>query len=305
MYTKILVPLDGSELSERVLPYARSFAKALKLPVELLQAVDPGIIDTLCDPERGRYIDIVEADMKANMQSYLGRVAGSFEGASTVTCFVAIGNPAEIIVDRGAADSATLIAMSTRGRSGVQRWVLGSVADKVLHSSASDMLLVRGNESAEAGNREARLKTVIVPLDGSHLAEKAVPYAVELARRMKLEILLLRAYALPASIYFSGEEYGPDLGQLTEQIRDEAQGYLEAKVQQLRSEGLADVSSVLLQGEGAAEIIDTAQRTSDNLVAMCTHGRSGLSRWVLGSVTERVILHSGDPVLVIRASAEA
>lgn len=304
MYTKILVPLDGSELSERVLPYARSFAKALKLPVELLQVIDPAVIETLSDPERGRYVDIVEADMKGNVQDYLSQVAGSFEGASTVTCVVRIGNPAEIIADRGSADPGILIAMSTRGRSGVQRWVLGSVADKVLHSIVSDMLLIRGDGSSRSDG-EAMLKTVVVPLDGSHIAEKVLPHAVGLAKNMKLEVILLRAYSLPASIYFSGEEYGPDLGQLTEQIREEAREYLEAKVQALRSEGLESVSSVLLQGEGAAEIIDTAQKTPDNLVAMCTHGRSGLSRWVLGSVTERVILHSGDPVLVVRAAAQA
>ncbi len=304
MYTKILVPLDGSELSERVLPYARPFAEALKVPVELLQVIDPAIIESLSDPERGRYIDIVEADMKSSVQSYLGQVASSFGGPLTVTCSLELGNPAEVIVDRGSADPGILIAMSTRGRSGIQRWVLGSVADKVLHSTASDMLLVRG-EGQGRSSGEAALKTVIVPLDGSHLAEKALPRAAELARNMKLEILLLRAYSLPTSIYFSGEEYGPDLSQLTEQIREEAQSYLEAKVQELHSEGLESVSSVLLQGEGAAEIIDTAQKTADNLVAMCTHGRSGLSRWVLGSVTERVILHSGDPVLVVRASAPA
>ncbi len=301
MYTKILVPLDGSQLSERVLPYARSFAKALKLPVELLQVIDPAVVEALSDPDRGRYLDVVESDMKGNVQDYLGRVAAAF--AKPVTCSVKIGNPAEIIADQGSVHPGTLIAMSTRGRSGVQRWVLGSVADKVLHSMVSDMLLIRGNENGSSEG-EAALRTILVALDGSALAEKALPRTVEVARNMDLEIVLLRAYSLPASIYFSGEEYGPDLSQLTEQIKEEAQNYLEAKVQSLRSEGLEKVSSILLQGEGAAEIIDTAQKTPDNLVAMCTHGRSGLSRWVLGSVTERVILHSGDPVLVIRAAAQ-
>ena len=117
MYSKVLVPLDGSELSERVLPYARSLAKALKIPVELLQVIEPEIIATLSDSQHGRYIDIVEADMKGNAQGYLGQVAGSLKGAPTVTCSVEIGNPAEVIVDRGLANPGTLIAMSTRGRS--------------------------------------------------------------------------------------------------------------------------------------------------------------------------------------------
>ncbi|MBI4525573.1 MAG: universal stress protein [Deltaproteobacteria bacterium] len=301
MYTKILVPLDGSRLSETVLPYARSLVRDLKVPVELLQVIEPEIVSTFADPAHARYVDVVEVDMKRNSLDYLDRLAGSFPGAPSVICSAEIGNPPEVIVNRGAADPGILIAMSTRGRSGIQRWVLGSVTNKVLHLSSNHLLIVRGDEKSKTDG-EATLESLIVPLDGSPLAEKALRYSLELARNLKLELVLLRVYGLPTSTYYVSDEYTPDLGQLTEQVREEARKYLESKVETLRGEGLEKCSSLLLQGDAAEEIIDTARKTQGNLVAMCTHGRSGLSRWVLGSVTERVVLHSGDPVLVIPAT---
>ncbi|MGH7846607.1 MAG: universal stress protein, partial [Candidatus Binatia bacterium] len=152
-------------------------------------------------------------------------------------------------------------------------------------------------------NEEAPLKTIVIPLDGSGLAETVLPYAMELAQKMKGEIVLLRAYALPVSIYSGTDDYVANLEELNAQLREEAREYLDEKVQELKRKGIEKVSAVLLEGYGAAEIIEFAKKTSANLVAMCTHGRSGVGRWVLGSVTERVVQNSGDPVLVIRAQS--
>jgi len=300
MYTKILVPLDGSKLSETILPYARFLAGVVKARVELLHAVDPEVISTFVSPKYGRYVDVVEADMKQHSLDYLQPVASSFPEPSSVDCSAEIGKPAEVILKKASTSDGTLIAMATHGRSGVQRWVLGSVAIKVLHMSTNHLLLVRPSETIEVGG-VASLKTAVVPLDGSRLAEKVLPYVTALAKHVGLDVVLLRVYALPASAYFATEEYTPDLPDLTAKMKSEAKDYLEGKVRQLQAEGLDRVSSVVLEGNAAGEIIDFARQTPDNLVAMCTHGRSGIGRWVLGSVTERVVCHSGDPVLVIRA----
>lgn len=299
MYDKILVALDGSQLSETILPYARSFASALKLPVELLHVIDP---ETLMPTtvEHHRYYDTLTAEREGS-GDYLKRVATSFSDSSSVDFSVEIGKPAEIIVDRAAAQAGALIAMATHGRSGVQRWLLGSVAQKVLHAAANSLLLVRATEEGK-GSEAAPLKRVVVPLDGSRLAETVIPQAVELARKMDLEIVLLRAYSLPVPAY-SAEDYAPDLGELWEQIKKEAQEYLEEKVRRLQGQGLERVSTVSVEGFAAEKIINLAQQTPGSLVAMCTHGRTGVGRWVLGSVTDRVVRHSGDPVLVIRAAS--
>jgi nucleotide-binding universal stress UspA family protein len=300
MYTKILVPLDGSGLSESILPYARAFAKALQVPVELLHAIDPEIITRFTDPRQGRYVDVVEADMRRNGLAYLKRVAASFKEPPTVHPIAEIGKPAEVIVDRAAAQTGTLIAMATRGRSGVQRWFLGSVADKVVHAAASPLLLVRAADGGKTSG-EVTLNTVVVPLDGSPLAERALPHIAALAKRMKLEVVLVRVHSLVAESYLA-DEYTPNIQRISEEMRQEARAYLERKVLQMQAEGLDRVSSVLLEGNAAAEIVSFAKATPENLVAMTTHGRSGVGRWVLGSVAEKVIKHSGDPVLVVRTA---
>ena len=95
------------------------------------------------------------------------------------------------MIEKATADKNTLIVMATHGRSGIQRWLLGSVADKVLHGATNHVLLVRANDGGKTDG-EAALKTVIVPLDGSPLAEQVLPYVVELAKKMKLKVVLMR-----------------------------------------------------------------------------------------------------------------
>jgi nucleotide-binding universal stress UspA family protein len=294
----MLVPLDGSKVAEQVLPYARFLAKALSLPIELLQAADPETLALLTDPEHSRYADTVWADKINTGRAYLDEVARSFEGIR-VQCLVEKGKAEDVVIDKAAADKNTLIVMATHGRSGIQRWLLGSVAEKVLHGSPNHMLLVRATEQGNTSG-EAALKTVVVPLDGSALAEQVLPHVVELAKKMALKVVFVRAYALPASA--TGDEFGTFTEELIGHIESEARDYLAAKVEEAKQQGLNNVISVVKFGYGAEEIISLARETADNLVAMCTHGRSGVKRFALGSVTDRVVRHCGDPVLIVRAS---
>lgn len=301
MYTKILVPLDGSPTAEQVLPYARAIAKALSVPVELFRAVEPETVAMYSDPKHGLYADIVEADFKNESLGYLKKLETSFAKTSNIVSSVEIGSPAEKIVARAAAEPGTLIAMATHGRSGIQRWLLGSVAEKVLQTATNHLLLVRATDKAKS-IEDLSLKTVVVPLDGSSLAEKVLPHVSDLAKRMDLEVLLLRVYALPVMGYTAEDYYLPNIDQLLNEVKEEAEQYLEQKAAQLKREGVKRVPSIALEGESAVQIIDIARKTPDNLIAMCTHGRSGIGRLLLGSITNRVVRHSGDPVLVIRSS---
>jgi nucleotide-binding universal stress UspA family protein len=148
---------------------------------------------------------------------------------------------------------------------------------------------------------EISFKKVIVPLDGSPLAEKVLPHVADLAKKMQLEVVLFRAYALPPAI--SPDEYGTYTDELINQLEAGAKDYLREKIGELQQMGVQNISSIMQLGYGAEEIIALARKTPDNFIAMSTHGRSGVTRWVLGSVTERVVRHSGDPVLIIRAAA--
>jgi nucleotide-binding universal stress UspA family protein len=298
MYSRMLIPLDGSKLAEQVLPYARYLAKALSLPVELLEVVDPDALELLVNHDQGRYLDTLLADKRTSSAHYLETMARSFEPVR-VTCAVENGKAEEVIIDKAAADKDTLIVMATHGRSGIQRWMLGSIADKVLHGSTNHLFLVRAAEQAKTDG-ESPLKKVIVPLDGSPLAETVLPHVLDLGKKMQLEVILVRAYALPPSV--TTDEYGAYTQGLFDQLETEAKDYLAEKIKVLARQGLKNVSSVVDLGYGAEEITALARKTDDNFIAMCTHGRSGVRRWVLGSVTERVVRHSGDPVLIIRAA---
>ena len=113
-------------------------------------------------------------------------------------------------------------------------------------------------------------------------------------------MILVRVSALPTPLY-TAEEYTANLQQVWDEISKEAQEYLEEKVRELRKDGVERVSSVSVEGFAAEKIIDFARQRPDSLVTMCTHGRTGVGRFVLGSVTDRVVRHGGDPVLVVRA----
>ena len=116
---------------------------------------------------------------------------------------------------------------------------------------------------------------------------------------MRFEVVFLSAYALPPAV--TGDEYGTYSQELFDQLETEAKDYLTKKIKEVEQDGLRNVSSVVDLGYGAEEITALARKTPDNFIAMCTHGRSGATRWVLGSVTDRVVRHSSGPVLIIRS----
>lgn len=298
MYSRMLIPLDCSKTAEKVLPYARTLARSLRIPVELIAVIDISEMATRISPDKGRLLDALVEDGVRSSKGYLEGVTRSFPDVS-VRSTVEKGRPAEVIIEKASADKNLLIAMATHGRSGIKRWLLGSVAEKVLRGASNPLFLVRASEEAKTEG-EAALKRVIVPLDGSELAESILPAVVQLAKTLKLEVLLIRAFGIP---YSGGEGYyAIDYESVRKQFADEAHEYIEKKSDELKRQGLEKVSFVSPEGHAADEIIACGRKTPDSLIAMCTHGRSGVTRWVLGSVTETVVRHSGDPVLVIRPS---
>jgi nucleotide-binding universal stress UspA family protein len=301
MFSRILIPLDGSKTAEKVLPYARFLAGSLNRPVELLAVVDIVEMATHMSADRARYLDTMIEDSVRNSEQYLRGVAGTFPGANT-KCTVEKGKAEQVIIETAAADKGTLITMATHGRSGINRWLLGSIAEKVLRGAPNPLLLVRATDEAKA-DLVATLKSIVVPLDGSELAESVLPTVAELAKTLKLEVVLFRAYSIPYSAYSSAEgSYAVDYEELLKAMREEAVDYLEKKTVAVKKLGIDKVSCVAKEGFAADEIISLSRKSPDNLIAMCTHGRSGVKRWVLGSVTETVVRHSAEPVLVIRAS---
>jgi nucleotide-binding universal stress UspA family protein len=300
MFTKILIPLDGSITAEAALPYARVLGESLQSPLELLAVVDISAATARVVGNKARYLSALIEEGERSNEKYLSQIAAKL-GSVESRCLVARGQPAEVIVQHAATDKNILIAMAGHGRTGLSRWLLGSIAEKVLRSAKNPLLLVRARDGARE-HSQVSLKSIIVPLDGSTLAESVLPGATTFAECFNLELVLFRAYELPASAYYGKEDHLPDYENMKKNVRAAAEQYLAAKVAVLKTRGLTRVRTALSEGPGAKEIIRYARDHADSMVAICTHGRSGVKRWLIGSVTEKVVRHSENPVLVIRAA---
>jgi nucleotide-binding universal stress UspA family protein len=297
MYTKILAPLDGSVTAEAVLPYVEAFAAGFKTSVELLSVFDIGAITSHFSADKVHSVETIIGAEEKHCANYLEKVAKRFSRFPT-ECRIVRGTPAEAILNSMSKDQGTLIAMATHGRSGMKRWLLGSVAEKVLRHTTNPLFLVRAASAQTSPQRI--INSIIVPLDGSALAEQILPTVSNWAQALDVEVTLIRAFELPASAYYGKEDYLPDYDAMRERMRKEAADYLKGKAHSLVAAGVRTVSTSSIEGPGAAEIISYARTAPRAVIAMSTHGRSGVQRWILGSVTEKVVRHADDPVLVVR-----
>lgn len=301
MFSKIIVPLDGSPVAEVVLPYARRLAHGLNLPVVLLSAIDLDELVRHIMTERGLFLDTLDDFETRRRNEYLTATAKSFAGVA-VECQVKKGAAADSIVACAAAEKNSLIVMATHGRSGVQRWLLGSIAEKVLRATENPLLLVRASDAAPVTGVKP-FDSIIVPLDGSSVAEQVLSPIAEMASSLDIEVTLFRAYNVPyGSFYEGGGSFAVDLQRLSANIETEVQHYLEERRSLLAKTGVTSIAYASKEGLAADEIIAFARNKPDGLIAMSSHGRSGVRRWVLGSVTETVVRHASNPVLILRAA---
>lgn len=295
MFSRIMVPLDGSPLAEAVLPYATLLAKACSAQIDLVSVLDTGGLHA--EPQHQATIDQVAERAQLEAETYLNDVTNRLEAQKlTVQSNVLLGRPAETLASYAESSGADLIAMSTHGRSGIGRWLIGSVTDRVLHLSSIPMLIIRPAETAPAA--EPRIGTILVPLDGSNLSESALPYARDLARRLRARVVLVQALeqALGAVGDLASE---PMLIDVTADAEAAAKHRLSGIADGLRAGNLI-CEVIVLTGQPAASIVELASHQSDGMIVMTSHGRSGLGRAFLGSVTDRVVQGSRGPVLVIR-----
>jgi len=294
MYTTILVPLDRSEAAEIVLPYAVEIAA--KMSPEIVVA---SVSETTADVDNvfRSYLERVKERLRQELKEY-----GS-QKEPGVFSKILVGSPASELLRYAEEVNASLLVMASRGSSGRGPWVLGSIADKILRATKRPILLVRTPVNKAALLRKRLITKVLVPLDGSKVGEAALPHAEILAQALGAEIVLFQAVEpmVVWPLYITSETAveATIAKQGAESRRNAAEKYLEHAREALKAKGLK-ASLVVDWGHPAERIIDYAAGNGIDLVAMPTHGRSGISRWVFGSVTDKV-LHAGDtPVLVVR-----
>ena len=295
MYEKILVPLDGSELSEVSLPYAEDLAGRLGSAVTLIY-----VSESLDDPNfhmRKFYLDKIAEAVRQGAAKHL---QPSEKKKIKVNYDIIVGNPAEEIVKYADKNDVGLIVMSTHGRSGIGRWALGIVADKVVRVASQPVAIIRA-KGARADIRERGvLKRMLIPLDGSQEGEAAVPCIADFIAKLKAEVVLLQVVATGyQTMTAEGYEYVVYTEQQMESDRSHAKDYLDKMAARLKQPGVT-VKTEVKFGTAADEIISFADEIHADMVAMATHGRSGIGRWVLGSVADRVLRAGNTPVLLVR-----
>ena len=276
MLKTILVPLDGSPAAEAVLPYVELLASRTGAEVKLLTVTDE-------DATASDYLDDVAAELTSRSLACSARTVS--------------GGEAEAILDEADAISADLIAMSTHGRSGVVRWILGSVASKVLHGSARPLLLVRARDSRE--DAAPAIERILVPLDGSQTSLAVLPYVEELAAALGARLVLLNVVP-PLDLYPGVGTGAAQLGSLMEDLHKQAQAFLDQVAAEIEGRGGASAQTVVTTGFPIDEVSRVGRDVDARLIAMATHGRSGVDRWVVGSVADGVVRRSPLPCLLIR-----
>jgi nucleotide-binding universal stress UspA family protein len=312
VFKRILVPLDGSDLAERALPAAARIARATGGSIVLF-----GVATTPVD--YGPYIVRSRAYAEAVVQNDLRRVREYLLETANSPTLVGIkvethevyeaATPAIIAATQ--TYQADMIVMCSHGYTGAKRWVIGSLAQKVARHGPVPVLVLRADGSTFTEDQPLR---VLVAVDGSSLAEAALEPALQLIAALsgsaQSELHLLRVIAIPSpSGKFRSMANIALEGDASEEEKREAQAYLEALVGRLRQSGQTNVqiaSSIIVDADIAAAIIQEAEQSDIlddkpyDFIAMATHGRRGVQRWALGSVTECVLGATWVPLLIIR-----
>jgi nucleotide-binding universal stress UspA family protein len=323
MLRSILVPLDGSPFSASALPVAAALAARHGATLHLVAAYTPIVVplpfpgaptyDTRFDEEQ-------RAALRTALQGYAGRLLA--EGGVAATSAVIDGDPAEVLAGEAGRRGVDLIVMTTHGRGGFDRAWLGSVADELLRRSPVPLLLsrprgVQGGEDADGGilgpvvdpaavpvrpaAGAARLRRVLVPLDGSPLAEEILAPVLRLGAPGETTVVLLHVVPVPQTALPAEETYWtPGEEDAHRAARAGAAAYLERAAAPVRAAGYAVETAIVLDHDPARVILREAATRDAGMIAISTHARGGLARLRLGSVADKVVRAAGCPTLVAR-----
>ncbi len=300
MFRSICVPLDGSPFSERALPIARAIARKTGASIDLALVHVPYIVSYV----NGVPItnDELDAERRAVDQTYLDRTRQQLAGEGlTVVATLLEGAVAPALADHIAARGHDLVVMTTHGRGGFARFWLGSTADALIRHITTPVLLLRpGDQPAERASEPA-FTHILIPLDGSQLAEQIIPPATALGQLSDAAYTLLQVVEPSELMRHGADADVRDVEQTVTQRRlDAAREYLDARAAQLRARGLRVQTAIVGVNPPAAAILGHARQHGADLIAMATHGRGGLARVLLGSTADKVVRGAEMPVLLLR-----
>lgn len=306
MYKRILMPIDGSPNSEFALEWGIRFAKALNAEVTFLHIIETpvSIFAAYNLPSSAFYLGDLVQDMRAAGKSILANAKAQAE-ALDVTCNATMledKQPARAILE--AEEAHHLSVMATHSRQGLDRLFLGSVTEGVLRRSDKPHLILHGpDEGAPTSSAKEQFEHFLLPIDGSDASDSAVEEGLGLARSLGARVTFLHALEVPVTVYAMTESmvYEPSI---REELKKAGQESLEKAASRALELGVeAEVRLVDSPNIRAETAILEAEGAFD-LTVMATHGRQGLNRALLGSVTERVLRQSSVPHLIVKCEEE-
>ena len=270
MYFKILVPLDGSHLAEQALPVAQALARRCRADIEFLTVIPAGEVDAAAEGYGGadRYL------------SATAELTGTYRGQ--INRNVLVGNAPSRIVDFARSQGVDLIVMATHGRTGLIRELLGSVTDRVILASPSPVLVVNGGSAPASGIGEVEIDNIIIPLDGSELAETALEHGEALAKAFGADVVLLRVAKATATKF----------------ERSLAEHYLAGITTCFEGDG-SNVTRRVVSGAPVESVIAASGSLHNSLIVMSTRGASGFRRRLHGSVADQVVRGASVPTMVV------
>jgi len=302
MFKKILVPLDGSALAEQAMIPAVQLGRAMRAKVLLLRSIQPvhAVMPVLAGEYEWIWPEYAPEDSQREIRAYLDRVQHLFGCPDcAIHALAREGDAAGVIVDTAADAGVDLIVMTTHGQTGVRRAVFGSVTERVLHSVTCPVLVTRGKEP---------IRRILITLDGSELGERVIDPALAVARALDARIILLRVNEmLPLNPLDMATSWDWDVQEperrLVGEMRHAAEAYLR-EVALRHNLSPTDAQTIVLDGSPADRIQEFARLYGIDMIAMSTHGRTGLRRWLYGSVTAKVMRGSDRSMLIIRPPLE-
>jgi nucleotide-binding universal stress UspA family protein len=298
MFERILLPLDGSEISEMALPYGEELASKLGSEIILYHVYEHAHRHQ--EHMHQMYLDRLAEAVRLDVSK------GQPKGAEVkVTTKVEAGEPTENICNLVAKSRIDLIIMTAISASGLKVGkMLGSVTDHICQTVPIPVMLIRPQSVKQTDQKRRLVNRILIPLDGSELSKLALPVGEELATKLKVSATL---FQMATMLRFYDDGTGSsvyiDYTKLNEDTKRRVSSEMLALDKELKGKGL-DVTNIVTSGFDAAyEIIEVCKKIGIDLVVMSTHGQSGLGRWVYGSVAEKVLRHGETPLLLVHARA--
>jgi nucleotide-binding universal stress UspA family protein len=290
MYKVIMVPTDGSGFDREAIRVALRIAERTAARVRLVRVLATGSFFGVADEAVPVTVDVTRSERdRALSELYSLAVECRATSKADITVDLHSGPVSDVLQGYARRNDVDLIVISTHGRSGISRLSLGSVTDSLIRHTTIPVLVVKPPTSYLNPQLVKGFRRIIVPLDGSALAEEIIPRVLTLAKLEEAEVILLNVL-IPQS-YSQKEIVDPSLPWWDKDIAL-AKSYLFRIAARLRREGVATTTDIVIGENTANAIGDFASREKADLIAIATHGRGGLARMIRGSVAD-AIMHSG------------